>query len=880
MKKKEKHNLLIYLTCLFVCLSFSANMYSQLTLLKANGTKIENESGKEIILKGVNLGSWVSQEGWMISRDGNNPGTQGEMKKILYDSGFSEDEVEAYYQAWRDNFIAKADVDYIASKGMNCIRFPMHYELFLTKEQRSVRNSVIKNKSNYQNYKNKLREWINQNALAADNTLEGFRLIDNLLSWSAANNIYVILDMHAVPGTQGTDEHIADCIATPNDLWNDAVNQDALNAIWLSISKRYKNNATVAMYNLINEPNNANKQAMRSVYQRLINTIRNNGDNHLILLEGDGWGNNYTNCTPDLFTPRTNLVYSLHRYDNDYTGTSVNDTHSDPNQIQQLGNARAFRDKYQVPLFCGETGLTNNQWMRANIESLNSLGIGWAVWSYKWHTNWAAARGGFGQIKEPLPANAKTKQTMDQVLENIKFANMIKNEDQEYWTILNATSPEPEQKGPYQGSPWAIPGTIEAENFDKGGEGVSYHDSDAANNGGQYRPNDGVDIENKTGGGYNVGYTATGEWLEYTVDIKKTGIYTISLTVAAESAGGGVSVRFGGVNKTGTMQVSPTGGWQNWATIEKSDISLNAGVQLMRVYIEKEGFNLDKITITEKGGTTPEPGVCQNILLGGNMENSNLWNVSSLNSSLSPAVQWNYTSNTPKDGEGGALHLKATASPGGGQVQYCIYQQVNLEDKTYDFDGAIKILSFQTDRFFLEAYVSKTKPENGSDFNQDTPSTTCVLKMGVWNNDGRFDDIDDTFSNFLGNEEDKMITSFTAEKDAYYFVLKVGIMTWDDASKSYEIILDELSLKAKNCDTGLGICENSDYNYSLFTKNGQIIIEGNKIVDKNEAVSIFDLSGRKVNDGRISNGFFISKQLAEGLYIVQTADIVQKIVVR
>src|SRR5437899_691843 len=86
------------------------------------------------------------------------------------------------------------------------------------------------------------------------------------------------------------------------------------------------------------------------------------------------------------------------------------------------------------------------------------------------------------------------------------------------------------------GAPAAVPGTIEAENFDAGGEGVAYHDTTAGNSGGQYRSTD-VDIESSSEGGYDVGWTAPGEWLNYTVNVASAGSYTATLRVA--SPGGG-----------------------------------------------------------------------------------------------------------------------------------------------------------------------------------------------------------------------------------------------------------------------------------------------------------------------------------------------------
>ena len=142
---------------------------------------------------------------------------------------------------------------------------------------------------------------------------------------------------------------------------------------------------------------------------------------------------------------------------------------------------------------------------------------------------------------------------------------------------------------PYGGTPAAIPGVVEAERFDDGGEGVAYHDVDAGNSGGQFRATD-VDIEvtSDTNGGYDVGWIAPGEWLNYTVNVAAAGSYQLDARVAAAGAGGTFHIEVGGVNKTGTLTIPNTGGWQVWTTVGTT-VSLNAGVQTLKLVWENSG---------------------------------------------------------------------------------------------------------------------------------------------------------------------------------------------------------------------------------------------------------------------------------------------------
>jgi len=144
---------------------------------------------------------------------------------------------------------------------------------------------------------------------------------------------------------------------------------------------------------------------------------------------------------------------------------------------------------------------------------------------------------------------------------------------------------------PFAGTPWPLPGIVEAEAFDEGGEGIAYHDTDAINSGGAYRPG-GVDIETSasSSAGRNVGWVAPGEWLAYTVSIPSAGSYTAEFRVASSGAGGTFHLEIAGVDVTGMLAVPDTGGWQTWQTITRQ-VALPAGRQLARLVMDTSGAN-------------------------------------------------------------------------------------------------------------------------------------------------------------------------------------------------------------------------------------------------------------------------------------------------
>jgi endoglucanase len=161
---------------------------------------------------------------------------------------------------------------------------------------------------------------------------------------------------------------------------------------------------------------------------------------------------------------------------------------------------------------------------------------------------------------------------------------------------------------PYGGTAAAIPGRIEAEKFDNGGTGIAYNDADASNNGGQFRT-EGVDIETTTdaGAGYNVGYTAAGEWMKYSVNVSAAGKYDFKVRVASINAGKSFHIEMNGVNVTGAIAVPNTAGWQTWQTVTVSGITLSAGAQVMRVYMDTDGFNLNYVDVSASTTTPPPP---------------------------------------------------------------------------------------------------------------------------------------------------------------------------------------------------------------------------------------------------------------------------------
>ena len=150
---------------------------------------------------------------------------------------------------------------------------------------------------------------------------------------------------------------------------------------------------------------------------------------------------------------------------------------------------------------------------------------------------------------------------------------------------------------PFNGTPALIPGVIEAEEFDYGGEGNAYHDNDEQNRNKGDR-NEGVDMSNTA-----VGYAETGEWIEYTVEVQKSGTYELESTVASDNSNGSFTLYMDnnfiipGDDGTpgGFVEVPKTGGYSDFTTVKTNLNRLTKGVHVLKLEITGSWFDLDKL---------------------------------------------------------------------------------------------------------------------------------------------------------------------------------------------------------------------------------------------------------------------------------------------
>ncbi|MGC4021773.1 MAG: carbohydrate-binding protein [Cyclobacteriaceae bacterium] len=567
--------------------------------LKVSGKKIVDDSNNEILFRGMGLGGWMLQEGYMMET-ANFANTQHDIRSRIQDL-IGATNTDQFYNAWLSNHFTKQDVDSLAHWGFNSIRLPMHYNLFtLSIQQEPVQGA---------------NTWVDK----------GFVMIDSLIKWCAANKIYVILDLHAAPGGQGRDISISDGNPSLPSLWESTDNRNKTIALWTKLAQRYANEPWVGGYDLLNEPNwnftagkNQNgcdetaNTPLWQIYKDITAAIRTVDTKHIIFCEGNCWANNYAG----FYTWDNNQVVSFHKYWSN-------------NDVSSIQNALNLRTQFNVPLWLGESGENSNQWFKDAITLVENNNIGWAWWPLKkiksivdpltvkeepdYRTLLNYWQSGGTQPTVAFATNALMKQA-----ENLKISNNIFHKD-----VIDAMFRQRNTNSTIPFSNNSIPGKINSTDFDLGSNGYAYYDLDVAdyhvstnvttvwNQGNSYR-NDGVDIEatqdtSKVSNGYDVSWIQDGEWMQYTSQIDSLAGYTIGIRYAAAYATSKLKIMANDQIIVPSTILPSTGGAQKWSTYNFQNVIIPKGAQKIKVVIDKGGMNLGfmNFSISSKSSDLP-----------------------------------------------------------------------------------------------------------------------------------------------------------------------------------------------------------------------------------------------------------------------------------
>lgn len=324
-------------------------LQAQLSMLHTSGRNIVNASGQTVTLQGVNLGGWFIMEKWMSPLDsGSLPDTYSVIQQL--DSRFGVAQEQALIKGYQQNWITTADLDNIKAAGFNCVRVPVWWGQFYP----------IANVSN--------SSWRS----------DAFTMLDWLVSNAASRGLYVIIDMHGVVGGQSTSDDTG--YANQNQYWSNGNDQGNTAYMWWQIANHYNGNATVAGYDLINEPTGApSNSAVISAYASLYNTVRSADPNHIVIMEGAFGSWNWSMLPSPSSQNWTNVVYEMHEYQ--YNGSLAQVEAGAANQVTDFNN----HSGYNVPGYIGEFndfGYGSTAW-NYTMNQFNPAGLSWTMWSYK-----------------------------------------------------------------------------------------------------------------------------------------------------------------------------------------------------------------------------------------------------------------------------------------------------------------------------------------------------------------------------------------------------------------------------------------------------------------------------------------------------------------
>lgn len=569
---------------IIILTGFCCSLHSQ--GLKVKNKTIVDAKGNEVILRGMGLGGWMLQEPYMLQLSGI-ASTQKQIKNKITDLIGSKD-TELFYDAWLKNHCTKTDIDSMAAWGFNSVRLPMHFNLFTL----PVEEEPVKGKNT----------WLKK----------GFALTDSLLKWCKANKMYLILDLHAAPGGQGNNIAIADRDTSKPSLWQDELNRQKTIALWEQLAARYANEEWIGGYDLINEPNwgfenSTDKNGcgektnipLRKLYVDITAAIRKIDKKHIIIIEGNCWGNNYGGMFP-LWDDQ--LVLSFHKYWN-------------YNNKESIQNALNTREQYNVPVWYGETGENSNVWFTDAIELFEKNNIGWAWWPLKKfglnNPLQVKMNPGYKNIieywrgKAPKPSKEEAVKSLMQLTHDIKATNNIYRKD-----VVDAMFRQVKTNGviPFKPNTLRDTAIVFAVDYDMGRSGYAYHDKDSANywvsntkrtdwNTGKMYRNDGVDIESCTDSitnGYNVGWIEGGEWMQYSLSNINAGMFNIEVRYAAKDSAGELGILVNDVEASKNI-LPPTNDNQKWQSSVIKNVRLGKGTNRIRLLAIRGGFNLNYI---------------------------------------------------------------------------------------------------------------------------------------------------------------------------------------------------------------------------------------------------------------------------------------------
>jgi len=268
-------------------------------------------------------------------------------------------QAKEFTREYRRKFFTQDDVQKIKDLGFNCVRLPFNYRLL---EETSSESG-------------------------------GIDFLKEVVSWFSRCKLYVILDMHAVPGSQNRDWH-SDSRGVA-EFFEKEEHRRKFIKLWDDLSKTFKDEEYIAGYDIMNEAVTDKPDILKQCYRDVIQVIRNNQDQHIIFLEGNQWAQQ-VDFIKDLLTD--NVTISIHFYEPARFTFNQFPSLTYPGRVMgvqwnraRIGKVLKEYAKYNVPIYVGEFGVASRcpsckkefDWVRDVLKTFKQFGFHWTYWTYK-----------------------------------------------------------------------------------------------------------------------------------------------------------------------------------------------------------------------------------------------------------------------------------------------------------------------------------------------------------------------------------------------------------------------------------------------------------------------------------------------------------------
>ena len=368
--------------------------------VRVQGTDLVRPDGSKLFIKGTNLGNWLNPEGYMFGFERTN---SAGFIDLCFREMVGPDAAADFWKAFKDNYITRDDIRFIAECGANTIRLPFNYRLFTDEDYMGLSSGQ-----------------------------DGFKRVDDVVGWCREFGLYLILDMHDAPGGQ-TGDNIDDGYGYPW-LFESERSQELFCDIWKRIAQRYADETVILGYELMNEPiatyfdDTYFNPMLEPLYKRAVAAIREVDRNHIILLGGPQWNSRFDNFTDWKFDDK--IMYTCHRYGGGASADAIR-------------SFIDFRDRTGLPMYMGEIGHNTDEWQEAFCRAMQENNIGYTFWPYKKVDNscWTAVqrpdnweivvdfaetdRSTFAAIREARPDQGKALKALMDFAEASRFANCV-----------------------------------------------------------------------------------------------------------------------------------------------------------------------------------------------------------------------------------------------------------------------------------------------------------------------------------------------------------------------------------------------------------------------------------------------------------------------